>query len=257
MGPVFIECRHITNIQLQVIKNAMEMIAKMKEIVISDECQRLIQDIESAHQSLSSLSATEILKRSEFLCEYRKKSSSTLQQQSGRDDTWLKANQFISEQISENIEPNWEHIIHLNQIFEPVNGGRLRISKIYIGKHEAPDPKELSHLIEMFQQKVLKLEPTTHPLLTACRVRYWLVTIHPFIDGNGRTSNLLCDWILALHGYPPLTYRLKVDSHIGGWGGRSHFSTFDYACAKTLQSLKYTYALLLQSLSDSVNMNHY
>lgn len=120
----------------------------------------------------------------------------------------------------------------------------------YIGNHEAAHPNELPHLIEAFKKDVLTPHPTAHPLLSACKIRYWLVTIHPFLDGNGRTSNLLCDWILARYGYPPLTYRLKVDSHIGGWEGRSHFSTFDYACAKTLLSLKYTYELLLQFTLD-------
>lgn len=226
----------------------MEMIAKIKETLISDECQKLIQEIESLHQQLSSLPSAEILKRSESLYEYRQKSSATLQRQN--DETWLKANQFISEQISKNIEPNWELITHLNQILDPATGGAIRSSKVYVGNYEAPTPEELPRLIEVFQQEVLSLNPTLHPLLVACRVRYWLVTIHPFIDGNGRTSNLLCDWVLALHGYPPLTYRLKVDSHIGGWEGRSHFSTFDYACFKTLQSLKYTYELLLKNSQD-------
>ncbi len=224
------------------------MVAKMKETLISDECQKLIHDIEANHYRLSSLPSSEILKRSASLYEYRKKSSATLQK--NHDDTWIQANHFISEQIIENIYPTWEHLLHLNQILEPATGGLIRTSKVYIGNHEAVPPEEVPQLIKTFKADVLTLSPPTHPLLLACKARYWLVTIHPFFDGNGRTSNLLCDWILALHGYPPLTYRLKVDSHIGGWEGRSHFSTFDYACAKTLHSLNYTYELLLQCTVD-------
>jgi hypothetical protein len=31
-----------------------------------------------------------------------------------------------------------------------------------------------------------------------------LVSIHPFSDGNGRTARLLLDWLLQMHGWPPV-----------------------------------------------------
>ena len=41
-----------------------------------------------------------------------------------------------------------------------------------------------------------------HPVLLAAELHERLVTIHPFIDGNGRTSRLLMNLILLQHGYP-------------------------------------------------------
>ena len=42
-----------------------------------------------------------------------------------------------------------------------------------------------------------------HPIALASEVHYELVTIHPFIDGNGRTARLLMNLILMQYGYPP------------------------------------------------------
>jgi Fic family protein/DNA-binding XRE family transcriptional regulator len=40
-----------------------------------------------------------------------------------------------------------------------------------------------------------------HPILLAAEMHERLVTIHPFIDGNGRTSRLVMNLILLKHGY--------------------------------------------------------
>lgn len=46
-----------------------------------------------------------------------------------------------------------------------------------------------------------------HPVEFAALAHYKLVYIHPFVDGNGRTSRLLMNLILMQAGYPPITIR--------------------------------------------------
>ena len=41
-----------------------------------------------------------------------------------------------------------------------------------------------------------------HPIILAALAHYKLVTIHPFVDGNGRTARLLMNLLLRQHGYP-------------------------------------------------------
>lgn len=41
-----------------------------------------------------------------------------------------------------------------------------------------------------------------HPVQLAAEMHERLVTIHPYIDGNGRTSRLLMNLILLQNGYP-------------------------------------------------------
>lgn len=65
-----------------------------------------------------------------------------------------------------------------------------------------PNPFKVPELMEAFIQW---LQSTTdlHPVELAAEAHYRLVTIHPFIDGNGRTARLLMNLILIAHGYPP------------------------------------------------------
>ena len=44
----------------------------------------------------------------------------------------------------------------------------------------------------------LENETKMHPVELASEVHYRLVTIHPFIDGNGRTARLLMNMILMM-----------------------------------------------------------
>jgi Fic family protein len=49
-----------------------------------------------------------------------------------------------------------------------------------------------------------------HPIVLAAEMHERLVTIHPFIDGNGRTSRLVMNLILLKHGY--VIANIKGDS---------------------------------------------
>lgn len=41
-------------------------------------------------------------------------------------------------------------------------------------------------------------------VLIAAQFYQRLVSIHPFSDGNGRTARLMLDWLLQMHGWPPV-----------------------------------------------------
>lgn len=50
--------------------------------------------------------------------------------------------------------------------------------------------------------KWLNEDKCIHPVQKAALAHYKLVSIHPFIDGNGRTARLLMNLVLMQHGYP-------------------------------------------------------
>lgn len=48
-----------------------------------------------------------------------------------------------------------------------------------------------------------------HPIERAAMLHVIFVGIHPFVDGNGRTSRLLLNLELMKNGYPPIIIRTE------------------------------------------------
>lgn len=69
-----------------------------------------------------------------------------------------------------------------------------------------PNPKKVQDLMDDFFSWIKK-EDKLHAVELAAEAHYRLVTIHPFVDGNGRTARLLMNMILMMRGYPPAIIR--------------------------------------------------
>ncbi len=85
----------------------------------------------------------------------------------------------------------------------PEDTGRYRKVQVMIkgSAHMPPQPflvaKEMEDYFIWYETNKNKL----HPIVLAAEMHERLVTIHPFIDGNGRTSRLVMNLILLQHGY--------------------------------------------------------
>ena len=96
------------------------------------------------------------------------------------------------------------HIRVLGHV-DPVQGGQFRRTQVYVGGHVPPGPGDIHYLMEEFalwlnSERAIRM----HPVRYAALAHYKLVHIHPFSDGNGRTSRLLMNTILMQAGYPPV-----------------------------------------------------
>lgn len=84
------------------------------------------------------------------------------------------------------------------------NAGKYRSVNVMISgsSHKPPQPFMLGKLMEDYFLFYELNKGTMHPVLLAAEMHERLVTIHPFIDGNGRTSRLIMNLILMQHGFP-------------------------------------------------------
>ncbi len=68
-------------------------------------------------------------------------------------------------------------------------------------KHQPPAFLEIPGLMDDWERQIAG-SADLHPALLAADVHEKLVTIHPFVDGNGRTARLLMNLVFLRAGYP-------------------------------------------------------
>lgn len=114
---------------------------------------------------------------------------------------------YIKELTDKNTTINEREILCIHNLIlrgiYPEDAGKYRKVQVMIkgSSHMPPQPflvaKEMEELFIWYQTNKNNL----HPVILAAEMHERLVTIHPFIDGNGRTSRLLMNLILLQHGY--------------------------------------------------------
>lgn len=85
------------------------------------------------------------------------------------------------------------------------NAGRYRRENVTI-KGATHIPPDYLKVPELMEKLVLSYEcwKEFHPIIQATLLHGELVKIHPFVDGNGRTSRLLMNLDLMNHGFNPV-----------------------------------------------------
>jgi len=117
-----------------------------------------------------------------------------------------RAYDFIFELIK-NKSISLKDVLKIHKLFyQNINSdeaGVFRKKKVFISGMDItlPEPKEIPSLMKKFENELSSLQSTLHPIIYAATIHNKLVTIHPFMDGNGRTARLLMNLILLRAGY--------------------------------------------------------
>ena len=90
----------------------------------------------------------------------------------------------------------------------PEYEGKFRDTRVFIGNlhtkkinYIPPDPYKVPDLIDELLDWLNNSTDEMYPVIIAGILHYELVRIHPFIDGNGRTSRLMATLILSIHKF--------------------------------------------------------
>lgn len=144
------------------------------------------------------------------------------------------------------------HYLVLKSI-QTTNAGKYRSVEVRIsGSEHLPPvffdvPFKMQELINYYQQQHKNL----HPVILAADTHQILVGIHPFIDGNGRTSRLLMNLILLQNGYYIANIKGNLASKLAYYKAlekahvKGNLTDFRVLVAKTVkQSLTEFYKLI-------------
>ncbi|MFA6535104.1 MAG: Fic family protein [Candidatus Babeliales bacterium] len=109
--------------------------------------------------------------------------------------------------LAKNHEIKEIDILKLHKLFyyhiDMKNAGKYRKQQVFITGTEfvPPAPKQVPALMKNFIESMASMRPKIHTVEFAALLHKELVTIHPFVDGNGRTARLVMNLALLQNGY--------------------------------------------------------
>jgi Fic family protein len=124
--------------------------------------------------------------------------------------------------------------------------GVYRDQQVFIAgaKHTPPAPylikEQMEQLIKWYENEAQKL----HPVERGAMLHAIFVGIHPFIDGNGRTSRLLLNLELMKAGFPAVV--IKVENRL------AYYEALDKS--HTTKNYQDFIQLMVKEVEDSLNL---
>ncbi len=125
-----------------------------------------------------------------------------------------EALQRMTEMARENKSPtNIEQLLELHSLIlgDRPSAGTFRNEPVRIKGSDHHPPKYWREIMDEMEswQKWSEENSNAPAVLRAIILHAWLVHIHPFIDGNGRTARAITNLELVRAGYPPIIIKKK------------------------------------------------
>lgn len=127
---------------------------------------------------------------------------------------------FISDLVNKKEPLNKRNLLQIHAIIlksiDRENAGIYRKVPVLISgsNHTPSQPYLVQKLMEDYFILYEENKNNLHPVILSAEMHEQLVTIHPFIDGNGRTSRLVMNLILLQNGFPIANIKGDTDSRM-------------------------------------------
>ena len=124
--------------------------------------------------------------------------------------------------------------------------GVYRDQQVFISgaAHTPPSPFKIQEHMDALMTWYEGEAKQLHPIIRGAMLHAIFVGIHPFIDGNGRTSRLLLNLELMKEGYPPII--IKVENRL------AYYNALDRA--HTTESYDDFVQLVAEAVNDSLDL---
>jgi hypothetical protein len=121
---------------------------------------------------------------------------------------------------------------------------KFRTTTLMLDGRACPSPSMISAMLAPLFGAVAVRARDVHPIAGAGLLYQWLITVHPFEDGNGRTARLAVDHLLGLAGVPPACIDPSGAEHVAVREENASFVTPRFAVDVVLRGLHRTADLL-------------
>ena len=127
---------------------------------------------------------------------------------------------YIKHLVDKKTELNERELLSIHNLIlrgiDSEHAGRYRNVQVMIrgSAHFPPKPHLVAKQMEDYFIWYQSQKNLLHPVVLAAQMHEKLVTIHPFIDGNGRTSRLVMNLIMLRHGYVIANFKGDVNSRM-------------------------------------------
>lgn len=124
-----------------------------------------------------------------------------------------KAYSYVKECIEKKENLTEEKLKDIHQILTNniMQGGIYRHTDVMItgATHTPPTPNEMYNQLKFFHEDLMKKEETMEAIELSAWTHAEFVRIHPFLDGNGRTSRLIMNYQLMRKGFLPIIIKIE------------------------------------------------
>ena len=166
-----------------------------------------------------------------------------------------RAFSYVSKKIAEGLPLDEKIIkdIHALLMDNIMVGGVYRDVGVYIrgAHHTPPSPTDMYHQVKNFYSD-LPLNKNLNSIELAAWTHAEFVKIHPFVDGNGRTSRLIMNYQLMLQGYLPVSIskddRLKYFECLEAYAVHGNLAPFTNLIAELEEKRLDYYAKAINTL---------
>lgn len=138
-----------------------------------------------------------------------------------------KAFNYVKTCIEEVEELDEEKLKDIHQILTEniMQGGIYRNTDVRItgATHTPPTPNEMYNQLRFFYEDLEKNNAKMNPIELVAWTHAEFVRIHPFIDGNGRTSRLIMNYQLMKNGFLPIN--IKVEDRLEYYNALDLYAT--------------------------------
>ncbi|MFH1505089.1 MAG: Fic family protein [Candidatus Omnitrophota bacterium] len=163
--------------------------------------------------------------------------------------------------LTKNGDITEKNILGLHKLFyyhiDIKQAGKYRKVQVFItGSDFYPPPAgKVPQLMEKFANSIPGLKKKYHPVEYAALVHLELVTIHPFVDGNGRTARLLMNLALLQTGYvitiiPPVLRQEYISAIVKSQGKQKDTKPFINLISAMVYESQQDYLRMLNALNQ-------